>query len=296
MFGSIVVQPTALNRPQRARYRAVYCGLCHALHARFGAAGRACLSYDMTFLALLLAALYGDAPPDAPMQAAACIPVGDARLRCPPHPLRGRACSVLGSSGYAADMNLLLAYYKQLDDWQDEGSRTALARSRKLATHLPGVRERWPRQCAAVAEELSALGGMEARGETNPDLPAHCFGRLLGEVFAPAEDAHAHLLRQVGASLGRFVYLLDAHNDLRADLRRERYNPLTAHPGLDIEPVLALEMDACTRAFEQLPIAQDADILRNVLYAGVWTRYRPQFPREGNRSLAVGEEAQHTHG
>ena len=35
----------------------------------------------------------------------------------------------------------------------------------------------------------------------------------------------------------------------------------------------------CTQEFEKMPILQDADLLRNVLYSGVWSRYA-QIPEK----------------
>ena len=32
-------------------------------------------------------------------------------------------------------------------------------------------------------------------------------------------------------------------------------------------------MSECSKAFEQLPIVENTDILRNILYSGVWCKY-----------------------
>ena len=58
MFGFVVANQQALSPEELQRYRAVYCGLCRALGSRHGATARLTLTYDMTFLILLLNSLY----------------------------------------------------------------------------------------------------------------------------------------------------------------------------------------------------------------------------------------------
>ena len=58
MFGYVITNCKALSQEQQQRFRALYCGMCHTLHVRYGNLGRFTLSYDMTFLAMVLSALY----------------------------------------------------------------------------------------------------------------------------------------------------------------------------------------------------------------------------------------------
>lgn len=70
MFGYVIADLGRLTEAQRLRYHSVYCGLCRALYADYGAAGALALTYDMTFLTLLLAALY---EPEERSGAARCL-------------------------------------------------------------------------------------------------------------------------------------------------------------------------------------------------------------------------------
>ena len=54
MFGYIVVHKPELKGREYESYRASYCGLCHSLKNQSGRIGQLTLSFDMTFLALLL--------------------------------------------------------------------------------------------------------------------------------------------------------------------------------------------------------------------------------------------------
>jgi hypothetical protein len=230
----------------------------------------------MTFLSMLLASLY-----DLPEQQEDCV--------CVVHPIKPHTAVFSEAASYAADMNIALAYYQALDDWHDDKNKRAKHKSEALAHYLPELSEKWPRQCRAIAEQLKALGEMENANELNPDLPMNCFGELLGELFIwregdpavrgaeihePLISEYAVPLKAMGAALGRFIYLLDACNDFKADIKRQRYNPLVAQTQQDFTPLLTMMMAECTAAFDRLPITRDRAILQNVLYSGVWQNYR----------------------
>ena len=54
MFGYVIPNQAALDDEAKARYRTAYCGLCRRIGALHGLRGRLTLSYDLTFLDLLL--------------------------------------------------------------------------------------------------------------------------------------------------------------------------------------------------------------------------------------------------
>ena len=58
MYGYIRAYKPELRFREYDIYHGCYCGLCEALHRRHGTAARWTLSYDMTFLILLLTGLY----------------------------------------------------------------------------------------------------------------------------------------------------------------------------------------------------------------------------------------------
>lgn len=262
MFGYISINEKTLTPEQRDRYQAVYCGLCRSLGTQYGAIGRMTLTYDMTFLVLLLASVYA-------------LPEEEGKQRCPAFPpLRRCSFAVCDASPYAADMSILLAYYKGLDDWADERSLSGYSKSKALEKRATDAAGRWPRQSAAIEKGLESLLAMEKGNELNPDIPTNCFGALMGELFVWQEDEKADMLRSFGAALGRFIYLMDACMDLRSDIRHRRYNPLVSMPGSDHTPLLTMLIGECTRIFESLSLFRDARILQNILYSGVWTKYR----------------------
>ena len=274
MFGYVTASGKELTKAQQDRYGSVYCGICRAIRDQSGQIARLGLSYDMAFLALVLMSLYE--PEEV-----------SGRNSCAMHPLKRRTWVDNQYIRYSADMNVALAYYNCLDDWQDDGKVSAKAMAKVLEKRLPAIEERWPRQCAAIRDCLTRLGNLEKENCGNPDLPAGVFGDLMGELFVFEEDLWATTLRQMGQALGRFVYLLDAALDYDKDRRKGKYNPyLAMGTGKDWakwEDYLVLTMGRCTAHYEKLPLVQDKALLDNILYSGVWMRYRKREEGDHDR-------------
>ncbi len=271
MFGYVNVNQKELTKTQLDRYGSIYCGICRRIRSQASPACAMSLSYDMAFLALLLMSLYE--PPEQSHPNA-----------CVLHPIKKRPWVENAFIAYAADMNVALAYYNCLDDWQDDGKLTAKIAARELGKHLPDIEARYPRQCAAIRDCIGELSALEKDNCPNPDLPAGCFGELMGELLVHKEDIWAPHLRQMGMALGRFIYLLDAAVDYRRDKRNGKYNPWLAM-GMEEnwrrwEEHLVLAMGKCTESYERLPLVQDKDILDNILYSGIWVGYRASGKEE----------------
>lgn len=265
MFGYVTADRTRLTQDQLYRYQACYCGLCSCIGAQYGNVPRLALNYDMAFLVLLQASLYE--PEETTVL-----------RRCAAHPLHPRTRMTSDATSYAAAMNMALAYHKCLDDWNDDRKLSALALSGVLRRSAEQVKDLYPRQWQAITTCMQTLKQLEQDNCQEPDDGANAFGTLMAELFVWKEDRWSGLLRQMGAALGRFIYLTDAVLDLPDDIRRDRYNPLSSRYQEDcIEaylPVLKLLLGECTEAFERLPLLQDLDLLRNILYSGVWTCLR----------------------
>ncbi len=264
MFGYVTASLRELTKEQQKRYGAVYCGICRRIREQSGQLARLGLSYDMAFLALLLMSLY------EPEETGGKSP-------CLLHPLTRRQWIDGPYIRYAADMNVALAYYNCLDDWHDDGKRSAKWMADRFEPHLPRIEADWPRQCQAIRRCLDKLSVLEAENCPNPDEPAGAFGELMGELFRVREDMWADTLWQMGNALGRFVYLLDGELDYDKDKKQGKYNPFLARGdeknAQAWEDYLVLTMGRCTQSFERLPLVQDKPLLDNILYSGVWVSY-----------------------
>ncbi len=272
LFGYIMAEPEKLSDVDRQIYQRSYCSLCRALGRRYGTVGRIALSYDMAFLIILLDSIYC---PETPVLSA----------RCMVHPLSLHEYRLDEISSYAADMNIALAYFNLLDDWADNGSVLKLAEAKLLEGGYRRFSALHPSKNAVMEDCLSELSEVEISGVQNPDIPANCFGRLIGEVFAFRGDEYAEDLRSFGISLGRFIYILDACIDLRQDLRHKRYNPLLASPSEDFDSFLVLLMSDCTTKYGQLQVIRNKKIIENILYSGIWTKYEIHKAHRGSKKI-----------
>ncbi|MBQ7064082.1 MAG: hypothetical protein IJM90_04235 [Firmicutes bacterium] len=266
MFGYINVNRQELKVKELARYRSFYCGLCRELARRYGFTGRLTLTYDMTFLIILLGSLYG-------------LPASEEKKACPVHPLRKTSMTGNEATEYAADMNILLSYEHLVDDWRDERQVFSGAAGLFFRRHVKKLHTRYAHKSQVFAESLASLHLMEEQKETSLDLVSGCFGRLMGELFAWKHDQWEDRLRGLGDHLGRFIYLMDAYDDFDKDLKKGSYNVL--HQWHDrsecaemVKMLLVQEMAVCSEILEFLPLEEDVGILRNIIYGGVWTRWQ----------------------
>ena len=135
------------------------------------------------------------------------------------------------------------------------------------------------------SEPTFVTGEVEAAHSDSPDAAANCFGALMASLFVREEDYWSRTLRLFGASLGRFIYMVDATCDYDADTRKHSYNPvlLMGRQPEDMRDVLTLLLGDASAAFESLPIVSDADILRNILYEGVWQSYNESLHRRAEK-------------
>lgn len=265
MYGYVVVNKPELKIKEYDVYRSYYCGLCDELKERYGINGQLSISYDMTFLLLLLTGLY---EPETTHYEARCIA----------HPVHKHPVSRNSITGYVADMNVLMTYYKCMDDWKDERKVTRKALADSLKGKVKRIEAEYPDKAERIKAALLCISEQENKGQPNVDVPAEQFGIILTQILLMRTDEWKEELIQLGNSLGRFIYILDAYEDLDGDIKKGRFNGLMEYsvkPDYDefVENVLKSLMAQCAAAFERLPIIENANLLRNIIYSGVWTRF-----------------------
>lgn len=267
MFGYINVNGQELSEEDKKIYQSYYCGLCRSLRRNYGARCQLLLNYDMTFLVVLLTGLYEPANQTK-------------KFTCGLHPLKKRTSCINEVTDYAAAMNVALAYHNLLDDWKDDHNYTKKTLASAIRKDYEQVAAACPRQVAAIEEYMRKVAAYELAQEPNVDLVAGATGEMLGEIFAWKQDEWYDELKTLGFYMGKFIYFMDAYEDLDKDERRDRYNPfrlLREDQTQDFETLAKLLMTTmmaeCAKSFERMPILTHAQILRNILYSGVWSRY-----------------------
>lgn len=288
MFGYVVVNKPELKIKDFDRYQEYYCGLCHALKERHGVAAQMSLSYDATFATVLLTSLY---EPITLVQ----------KKRCIRHPAEKRTYLQNFFIDYIADMNLVLTYYKCLDDWADEKKVTRLSYSKTIVNGVKKVKSKYPDKVKVIREKLAGLQNLEKQEVYDIDVLSRTFGDIMAEIFdiSPKEcnvngiygDEWKQDLRKLGFLLGKYIYIIDAYDDIEKDIEKGSFNPFTdrfnnsklivdAKTGEEkqefdvwVRDLLMLIATDLAGVYEKLPIIEDVAILRNIIYSGIWTKY-----------------------
>ena len=265
MFGYVVANKPELKMREFYKYKAYYCGLCKVLREKYGFLGQLTLTYDMTFLVILLTSLYEN---KSELE----------EKRCVVHPMKKQRMLYSEITEYAADMNIILTYYKFVDDWKDDKSKIGLVGFHALRKTYLQLEERYPEKCPVIRKSMKLLQQCEERDEQNIDVISRYFGELMSELFVYKQDVWEKTLRRMGFYLGKFIYIMDAYDDVEKDIQGGNYNPLISlYKEKDFDErcrdMMNFVLAECTSQFERLPCIEDAEILRNILYAGVWNKF-----------------------
>ncbi|MBR3865113.1 MAG: hypothetical protein IKM67_00195 [Clostridia bacterium] len=263
MFGYILANRDALPEDRQKRYKSLYCGLCQQLHHSYGNAARMTLTYDMVFLILLIGGLY---EPQESESSAVCMV----------HPFKKQNRTFTSATEYVADMSVILTYEKLLDDRADENSLKSRIGIDLLDKAYEKARSRQDDKAACIREYLKQLYRSE-KSRGGIDEGANLFGKVMGVVFDYGDDMWRGHLSALGEALGRFIYVLDAYADFEKDKKKGRYNPLESNKD---ESILRVLMGEVAQLYDILPIVQDADIIENIIYSGVWVRYNMEKRRD----------------
>lgn len=224
MFGYVQPLKPELKVKEFALYRGYYCGVCKVMGKLYGLASRFTVTYDAAFLALINSALFKDEE-------------NMALERCVVNPLKPKPIvSEDPTVKYAAAVNLIMAYYKLKDGWQDEKSILSLLVSWILSPSAGRIMSAHPEMCQAVVEQLSRLATLEAGKATSIDEAAHPFAKLVSTVLpAPhVQGKQRRVMEWLGYNLGKWVYIVDAYCDIESDIASGSYNVLAAKYGKDV--------------------------------------------------------------
>ena len=263
MFGYVNAHTDLLRVCDYNVFRGYYCGLCKMLGKQFNQLTRFGLSYDMTFLAILISSLNKNE-------------ITLKRQPCVAHPITRRpVISEDEGISYSADMSVLLTYYKLKDDWDDEKSFKSFAR---LWYYFPmkRVQKKYPKQANAIRENLKRLSELEQKNCAVADEVADCFGKLTEAIFDRNDDNLA--LKTLGYHIGRFIYFTDAYMDLEHDQKKKNYNPFLARSKNKVQkenvknelvPALTYTLSEIANAYELLKIYKNKELLDNIIYLGL---------------------------
>lgn len=263
MFGYVRPLRPELKCRDFDLYRATYCGLCRSLRRRYGLVAPMLLNFDFTFLALLLWEPETSFTP--------------CRGRCHANPLvRKPMCPNAPALEMAADATILLTWWKVKDSVADEGFWRGIPARLLEAVLYPAYRKAarlrpdFDRTTRTCLEELSDL---ERQGCPSIDRTADTFARIL-QAAAPEEGEQGRILQQLLYHLGRWIYLIDARDDLAEDRQAERYNPIALRYGPEgddeaLKRTLDHSLELMGAAFQLGEFGCRAPLLENIVYLGL---------------------------
>ena len=279
MFGYVIPNKSELKVREFEVYNAYYCAVCHSIRDRYGQLPRLLLTYDSAFLAMLISSL-NDNQDDID------------EFRCMTHPSRIR--NVIKSTDeidYAADMMILLGYYNLKDDYEDEKSLIGLAGSLYLKRAFKKLKDKYPEKTELVGRYLKQLSEVEKKNSDIFDEAAEPFSLLMEEIFdfdKFSYNGYKNECRKIGFHMGKWIYLMDAFDDLEKDIKKGNYNPVLIQFGYKkddfqnesiedfkirtnerIRLNLELYLANIGEQVDNLPLKKNKEIIENIVYLGL---------------------------
>lgn len=274
MFGYVEPDKPELKIREFEVFRGYYCGVCKSIAKKFGQVPRVVLNYDLAFLAVLLDSTSND------------MPQGEIE-RCFAHPVRKRY--VIRNNqfvDYASDMNIILAYYNLKDKWSDEKNIIGACGSVVLRSAFRKAAKRYREKTERIEKLLGELYQLEKENCASLDEAAEPFANIMREIFEcpHVEDEHRRkALGWLGYNLGRWIYILDAWDDLADDVKSGSYNPILRqyqYDGGDLDAFkagikerldfsLTYTLSECEKAYALLGAEKNTGIIDNIIYSGL---------------------------
>jgi hypothetical protein len=267
MFGYVRINKMDLTFREFDIYKGYYCGLCKSLKENRGMTSTLSLNYDITFLILLISSLYKIKP-------------NMVNERCLANPLKKKMKITSEITEYAADMNILLTYYKLEDNVKDE------KRFRdKIVYYLyrpifKKSHNKYTAKSNYIKNRLNELHTLEMNKISNIDEVSNVFGDIMSEIFTYKEDEYTNILKNIGFNIGKYVYVLDAYEDLEKDHKKGRYNPFMEYISkkdelkLKVDNLMMYILGFLSQEIDKLHIKNNIGIIDNIVYSGMYLRYK----------------------
>lgn len=274
MFGYVTVSEEQIGKEDYTDFCAYYCGLCKAMGKICSQSSRLSLSYDMTFLAVLLSGVYADEH-------------SKSRLRCVVHPkLKREYVKDDRAIDYAANMGVILSYLKLLDDVHDDKSIKAFFGMILLYSGMRKARKKYPDEYEYINKCLNELSVLEKQNCADTDLVSDCFAKITERLFVPKEIKNENdrkILAWLGYNLGRWIYMIDAVNDMEKDLKSKSYNPFLVKYNGNFEEckkitfqkqsvTLTMTLKNVAAAFDLLNVHRNQSLLYKIVYGSLYAK------------------------
>lgn len=265
MFGYVRAYKPELKIKHYEEYRGVYCSVCRTMRKRYGLISALTLSYDFTFFAIMRLCTHE-------------TPICFEQKRCPFNP--AKKCNFCKGENdeinYTVDMAMITVYYKILDNISDSGFFKKLLMYLILpifSLYHRKAKKYCPEGDKIIGEAMKKQAEIEREKTADTDLAAdptaQAMGALLSLGFSGNEK---RVLKRIGYLVGRWVYIIDALDDMEKDKKSGSYNPLllSGKTAEDAEETLNMTAAEITNAYELLEVKSFGNIINNVVYDGLY--------------------------
>ncbi|MDY3929908.1 MAG: DUF5685 family protein [Clostridia bacterium] len=275
MFGYVNISKDTVTEEDKALYQSYYCGLCKAIGKK-SQVFRMGLNNDLTFLAILLAAVIPDEPETKKNQS------------CIAHHIKKHDEIVFDKiMDYVSDMNILLVYLKICDDAKDSKQITKTALRGVLSKKADSILARNKNLGDCIIGNLDRLSALEKENSASIDETADCFAKILEAIFVPdfiEDDSVKKIMAWIGYNIGRWIYIVDAYDDIERDRKSKNYNPFLSAGTEDSEhekksayDALVYTLGNAANAYDLLTVYRNDTLLKNILYTGLYGKMNSIF-------------------
>lgn len=271
MFGYVKCDKPEMKVKEYEVYKGLYCSLCKAMIKHFGIISSLTLSYDMAFFVIMR------------LSFAAVIPDFKGG-RCPFNPTKkcNYCCNGDAEMKYAAAVSMMMFYHKVKDNIADSSFFKrllmymilpyAFIKNKKAEKMFPDIG-------AIISGCMKRQAEIEKSGTASPDEAAHESADALGKLLSYGTEEKPYIYR-FGYGVGKWVYLCDAAEDIRDDMKNGSFNVFVNMLGLQkgekitegdmlvIERSLNMNCALAAESFEEAENKTLVPIVRNIIYSG----------------------------
>ena len=282
MFGYVTPCKMELKMKDYEKFGRTIAGLCKSIKKNIGNLPRFTLNYDMTFLAVLLDSLKDER-------------TAYEKQVCIAHPAKKKVVIVDNDAiKYAAYFNTILSYYKLMDNYADDSSVKSLLLTAVLKPYMKNYPADILSLKVEVEKKLDGLSAMEASTSKRTfDEISHPFADLTGYILSEYSDENREELYWLGYNLGKWIYVIDAYDDLEKDMSGKKFNAIEAVLNKNklgyaefndevcerVDFLLTTCAGQCLDCLEKLPLKKNEELLHNILQYGLMEKIDKVFKR-----------------
>ncbi len=285
MFGYVIPDKMNMFMKDYYNYKAYYCGLCKRIGIDCGQLMRISTNYDMVFFDMFCHAVMEVSPKyhDEP---------------CILSPKKKTVVKGDELTDKVVDINTLLMYYKLLDDKLDSKKADiakSLARSLVVSGKYKKAKKNFPELDNLFASEYERLRDMEKQGTFSIDMLADPFANMLSQsVKSVLGDKCSSDIENMFYYLGKWVYIIDAVDDVEKDFKNKEFNPFFVgynyqnqgkffeDKGKELEFLLMSSYNAIKNAYKNIELKFNEGAITNILWYGILMRTQDVLGRKGN--------------